>query len=192
MRKRFGIDIDGTITRPDALLPFINKEFNLSLTIQDITQYELTPFVNVPGEVFSTWFKKTEPLIYAESPIASGAKDALTKWKDEHELIIISARSKSLLDVTEAWFKKQDLAAHHIELVGSHDKVAAAIQHKVDIFFEDKHDNAVAIAEHCRIPVLLFNAPYNQDPVPENVVRVKDWHEAKHWVGHWLKHKEKQ
>ncbi|MBM7693318.1 putative HAD superfamily protein [Peribacillus deserti] len=187
MRKRFGIDIDGTITSPDALLPYINKAFQLELTLQDITQYDLNPFVNIPREKFAEWFKKTEPLMYAGSPAAEGAKEALTEWKDTQDLYIISARSSQLMEVTRKWFTNQDIDVHHIELIGSHDKVATAKKHKVDIFFEDKHDNAVAIAEQCKIPVLLFNTPYNQDPVPDNVFRVANWTEAKAWVDQWLK-----
>lgn len=44
MQKRFGIDIDGTVTSPDALVPFLNEGFKLQLTLDDITQYDLTPF----------------------------------------------------------------------------------------------------------------------------------------------------
>ena len=71
-----------------------------------------------------------------------------------------------MLDVTETWFSKQELQYKHIELIGSHDKVATAKKFEVDLFIEDKHDNAVAIAEECKIPVLLFDTPYNQEPIP--------------------------
>ena len=78
------------------------------------------------------------------------------------------------------------LQYHHLELVGSHDKVETAKKLAVDLFFEDKHDNAVAIAEECKIPVLLFNTPYNQDPVPNRVIRVYTWQQAQDWVHNWL------
>ncbi|WP_409289306.1 5' nucleotidase, NT5C type [Peribacillus sp. SCS-37] len=186
-RKRLGIDIDGTLTRPDALLPYINKKFQLNLTLKDITQYNLHPLVNTSREIFSQWFKETEPEIYAGSQAAEGAKEALRDWKDEQDLYIISARSSHLMDVTQAWFSQQEIDFHHIELIGSHNKVATAKKHGIDIFFEDKHDNAVDISEECGIPVILFNTPYNQDPVPDNVIRVNNWTEAKAWVDGWLK-----
>lgn len=34
--KRFGIDIDGTVTCPTSLIPFINKDFSLNITLDDI------------------------------------------------------------------------------------------------------------------------------------------------------------
>ena len=47
MKKRFGIDIDGTVTSPSAILPFINKAFGMNITLADVKQYDLNPVVNV-------------------------------------------------------------------------------------------------------------------------------------------------
>lgn len=186
MRKRFGIDIDGTVTCPTSLLPFINKGFGLNITLEDVKEYDLTKVVNVPEETFAQWFIENEPIIYEESPIAPGAEKVLNTWKKDHELFFISARGTHLLDNTKKWFNKKGLTFHHIELLGTHDKVATAKRHHVDIFLEDKHDNAVMIHEECHIPVLLFNTPYNQDPIPKGVVRVNNWTEANNWVKNWL------
>lgn len=185
--KRFGIDIDGTVTSPDSLLPFINKAFNLNILYENVNQYELTPFVNVDEKEFAHWFTENEPIIYKGSPPADDAIDVLNKWKHDHELFFISARGSHLLDVTEQWFFQHGLTFHHIELIGSHNKVETAKKHKVDLFFEDKHDNAVMIHEECQIPVILFDTPYNQDPVPKGVIRVRNWQEAYDWVENWLK-----
>jgi uncharacterized HAD superfamily protein len=186
VKKRFGIDIDGTVTCPTSLLPYLNSAFKLNLTLDDITQYDLTPFVNVPPDELEKWFIQTEPEIYANSPLANGAKEILSKWEKRHELFFISARRTHLLNLTKEWFIKNGLKFDHIELIGSHDKITAAKKYKVDIFFEDKHDNAVQIHEECKIPVILFNTPYNQDPVPDGVIRVNHWNEAYHWVEKWL------
>jgi uncharacterized protein len=187
MRKRFGIDIDGTVTCPKSIIPFINKAFDLNIMYEDVKQYELTPFVNVSEKEFATWFAENEPIIYKGSPLAEGAGTVLNKWKNEHELFFISARGSQLLDVTIEWFLDKGLTFDHIELIGSHDKVATVKKHSVDIFFEDKHDNAVMIHEECQIPVILFDTPYNQDPLPKGVIRVNNWSEAYIWVANWEK-----
>ncbi|WP_462412236.1 5' nucleotidase, NT5C type [Neobacillus sp. Marseille-QA0830] len=187
MKKRFGIDIDGTVTCPTSMIPFINQAFDLNLTYEEVNEYDLTPFVNVPEKVFSRWFTENEPLIYEGSPLAKGAKEVLTGWKHQFELFYISARGPHLRGVTEEWFRCHGVGFDHIELIGSHDKIEAAKKFKVDLFFEDKHDNAIMIHESCNIPVVLFNTPYNQDPIPEGVIRVNNWHEANLWVQHWLK-----
>ncbi|GLY09974.1 5' nucleotidase, NT5C type [Pseudobacillus badius] len=188
--KRFGIDIDGTVTCPTSLIPFINEDFSLNITLDDIKKYDLSEALDIPAERFSDWFNKKEPAIYSSSPLAEGAKEVLLKWKKQFQLFFISARRSHLMDITEQWFEKQDILYDRIELIGSHDKIKAAKQYEVDIFFEDKHDNAVSIHEELRIPVLLFNTPYNQDPVPEGVIRVNNWTQAEQWVDQWV-HTEK-
>src|SRR3954462_9651672 len=97
---RFGIDIDGTVTSPTSIIPFINKAFDLNILYEDVNQYELTPFVNVSEKEFATWFSENEPMIYKGSPLAEGAGKVLNKWEKEHELFFISARGSHLLDVT--------------------------------------------------------------------------------------------
>jgi uncharacterized HAD superfamily protein len=189
MKKRLGIDIDGTVTSPSAIIPFINKDFGLNLTLDDIKQYDLNPFVNVPEEEFASWWIKNEQQIYMESPIADDAASVLSKWSCKYELCFISARGPHLLDITKKWFLDHKLCFHEIDLIGTHDKIAAAKKHHVDLFFEDKHDNAVMIHEECHIPVILFDTPYNQDPIPNGVIRVFNWNEAYNWVENWAKEK---
>ncbi|RWR15130.1 5' nucleotidase, NT5C type [Siminovitchia fortis] len=182
MHRRFGIDIDGTVTCPTSLVPFINESFNLNITLDDLTEYELNKCLDIPEEALYQWFMSTEPKIYAESPIAAGARRVLQKWSNEHELYFISARGNALYDVTESWFRQHELKFDHIELIGTHDKVSTAKKHGVELFFEDKHDNAVAISEELSIPVILFDTPYNRKPAPKDVIRVHNWHEAEKWV----------
>jgi uncharacterized HAD superfamily protein len=187
MKKRFGIDIDGTVTCPSSMIPYLNKAFNLNITLADIKQYDLTPLVDISEKEFAKWFKENEPVIYRESPLADGAKEILTKWRQDHELYFISARGSHLQQITEEWFLENALEFNHIELIGTHDKIQAAKKFEVDIFLEDKHDNAVMIHETCKIPVILFDTPYNRDPLPNGVIRVSSWQEAYKWVENWIK-----
>lgn len=187
MQKRFGIDIDGTVTCPTSLVPHINQAFQLNLTLDDLIEYELTACIDVPKDEFYQWFKGAEPHIYSVSPMASGAKSVLDDWKERHELYFITARSEKLRDTTEQWFSTHEMPYHHIELIGSHDKVGTAKKYEIDLFFEDKHDNAVDISEELDIPVILFDTPYNRKPAPDKVIRVQNWQEAEHWVENWLR-----
>ena len=188
MKKlRFGLDIDGTITSPSTFVPYLNESFQLNITLEDIKEYDLYPLVNVPKQEFDQWFIQNEPTIYTASPLAEGANIVLQKWAQEFELYFISARGAHLLEITKKWFIHNGLTFDHIDLIGTHDKISAAKKHKVDIFFEDKHDNAVMIHEACGIPVILFDTPYNRDPIPEGVIRVTNWNEAAEWVNKWAK-----
>ena len=186
MRKRFGIDIDGTITCPTTFVPYINESFKLNITLDDMTEYDLRPLLKVTEEEFWKWMDTVEPTIYKNAPLAKHAKTVIDEWKNRHELIYISARRDDYSPITHNWFKENEMHYNHIDLVGSHDKLQAVRKHKIDLFFEDKHDNACDISEECDIPVILFNTPYNQEPIPKNVIRVNDWIEANKWVTDWI------
>ena len=186
MVKRFGIDIDGTVTCPTTFVPHINESFNLGITLDDMKEYDLCPLLGITEQEFWKWMDEKEPTIYSTAPLAPFAKKVLDTWKNKHELVYISARRNHLTDITYKWFKDYDIHYNKIDLIGSHNKLAAVKQHKIDLFFEDKHDNACDISEEYKIPVILFNTPYNQDPIPTNVIRVNDWNEAKNWVDKWM------
>lgn len=183
MRHRFGIDIDGTVTCPTSLLPHLNEAFKSELTLEDIKEYDLSAALpHATQEEVYTWFRSMESKIYTTSPVSEHAKTILNEWKKHFELYYISARGENVLDVTYDWFKQHAISYDHIELIGTHKKIEAAKKHEVDLFLEDKHDNAVEISEELDIPVILFDTPYNREPVPKNVIRVYNWLEADEWV----------
>ena len=186
INKKFGLDIDGTITHPATFIPYLNKHFKKNLTLDDITDYDLTKKLDVAPDDFWNWFQKHESKIYSEAILADNVKDVIDNWKRKHQMIYISARGDHLQDLTTKWFTTYNIPFDHIELIGQHDKINAVLKHKVDIFFEDKHDNACDIAEACQIPVILFDTPYNRRPIPDNVVRVANWIEANNWVDNWF------
>ncbi len=183
--QRLGLDIDGTITSPKTFLPYLNSSFNKQLVLEDITQYDLAGLLNVSKDDFINWLKANEERIYSNAFMAEHAHPTLHGWKDDYELVYISARGNHLFETTKEWFTTNDVPYHHIELIGKHNKIESIKRHQVDVFFEDKHDNACAIAEDCNIPVILFNTPYNQGAVPSGVIRMNSWIEAKKWLYHY-------
>jgi uncharacterized HAD superfamily protein len=186
VKKRMGLDIDGTVTDPNTFIPHINKHFNKTLTLDDLTEYDLTSILNVTEKQFWEWMGKHEATIYEQAKLAKHAELILHEWTGQHDLIYITARRKHLAEITQNWFLSRSVPFDHIELVGKHDKIDAVRKHQLDIFFEDKHDNAVTIAEEFNIPVILLDTPYNRLPSPKNVIRAHNWIEAKKWVDHWL------
>jgi uncharacterized protein len=179
---RLGIDIDGTVTCPTSLLPHINEQFGCSLVLDDIKEYDLTKAFQVDEHMFREWYMSAESHIYSTSPAQAFAKKILDDWHAQFELYYISARGHQVYDATLDWFKREEIPYDHIELVGSHNKIATAKKFGVHAFFEDKHDNAVDIHEELDIPVILFDTPYNRDPIPKGVIRVNDWQEANQWI----------
>lgn len=184
VKPRFGIDIDGTVTTPDTLIPHINTRYNTNIVLDDIIEYDfLSAFPHpVDRKEFMHWFKENEAYMYSVSAIANDARSILLSWHNLYELYYISARDTSVFQITKDWFEQNKVPYDYIELLGSHDKLSAAKNHQVEVFFEDKHDNAVMLAEELKIPVILFDTPYNRKTIPTNVVRVNNWIEANEWI----------
>ncbi|SER69327.1 hypothetical protein [Salipaludibacillus aurantiacus] len=181
-KYRFGIDIDGTVTDPATFLPYLNKHFNKDLTIEDIVEYDLTGVLGVSEKELWKWMQVHEPSIYKQADLAKFVKEILEEWKKQYELFYISARPKHVHELTINWFHENTVPYDHIELLGQHNKLEAVKKHQLDLFFEDKHDNACNIAEDAQIPVILMDTPYNQAPVPDNVYRASHWNQAKQIV----------
>ncbi|WP_202078632.1 hypothetical protein [Caldalkalibacillus salinus] len=177
-RYRLGIDIDGTITDPATFVPYLNKAFGKALAFEDITQFELPPLYGITEEDFMAWFVENEGPIYEEAALSLYAKEALETLNQDHTLIFISARHQAHHDLTMNWFAKQQLPYDHVELLGSHNKIQRTRDHRIDLFYEDKLDNANQIAEALGIPVILFNTPYNTGTCHTLVHRVSHWKEA--------------
>jgi uncharacterized HAD superfamily protein len=182
MKKRWnlGIDIDGTITDPATFIPHLNQAFQKQLLYEEITQYHLPPLFGVSDHEFMEWFTKNEGNIYSNAQLADAAKEILDELGEAHQLIYISARNQVHHQLTLDWFNQQKLPYHHITLLGSHDKINMARNHAIEIFFEDKLENANDLSEELDIPVMLFNTPYNQGSIHQHVKRVQHWREARH------------
>lgn len=173
-----GIDIDGTVTEPNCFIPHLNEAFGKNLSFDQIVQYELHPLYGVSEDEMEAWFNKNSSRIYAASPIRPEARDILQTLSAGHQLIYISARTESEYTTTFSWFKKHDVPYDAIHLIGSHRKIEKAREQSVQLFLEDKYDNACDLCEELSIPVILFDTPYNQGPLPENVYRIQSWHEV--------------
>ncbi len=189
MQRRLGFDIDGTITDPATFIPYINQDFHKNFTLDDISDYDLSKLLKIDESKFWEWMLVNEPTIYRDAPLIKQVDHILKRWHVDHELIFITARKKQYEAITVDWLKQHDIPYQHVELIGHHNKLAAVKEQGVELFFEDKHDNAVMIAEECGIPVILFDTPYNRLPIPDDVIRVSNWQEAESWVENWLKEK---
>lgn len=189
MKKRWnlGIDIDGTVTDPATFVPYLNQAFNKQLLYEEITQFHLPPLYGVSDQEFREWFLRNEGNIYSKALLAESAKEILDNLAQAHQLIYISARNQDHHKITVNWFDQLQLPYHQITLLGSHDKIYIAKENAIEIFFEDKLDNANDIAEELNIPVLLFNTPYNQGKLHHHVNRVQHWREANSVLTHLIK-----
>ncbi|MGO0062257.1 hypothetical protein ACTID9_19935 [Brevibacillus fluminis] len=177
-----GIDIDGTVTCPSSLLPHLNQAFGKNLSLADCLEYDLANVYGVSAREMNEWFANNSDRLCRVAPVHGAADLVLREWYQKHRLVYISARHQADWDATLHWFEMREIPHHHIELIGSHDKVAAAKRWNVDMFIEDRLENALQLSEELEIPVFLFDTPYNQATLPKLVHRIYDWRELERLV----------
>ena len=100
-----------------------------------------------------------------------------------HEIVILTARDNRFLTnqyentmnfYVEEWLTKNGIPYDEI-IAGAGRKKEKCQKNKIDIMIEDKASNVKDISEI--IPVLCFDAPYNQNIDKENVTRVYSWYQ---------------
>jgi uncharacterized protein len=173
-----GIDIDGTVTSPSNIVPLMNESFGRNLRYEDCLEYNLANVYNITDEEFSIWLDQYGERLYDEATVHGTADQILRSWYQEHKLIYISAREDRHRDVTLNWFSRYQIPYHEVELIGSHDKLSAARSWEVDLFLEDRLENALQLSEALEIPIFLFDTPYNQGTLPDLIHRVSTWEEV--------------
>ncbi len=175
-----GIDIDGTVTDPGSILPFMNQAFGKNLSLRDCIEYNLANVYGIPEDEFVKWLDEEGEELYRHATLHHQADEILKQWHQNHRLVYISARAEKHLAVTCEWFDKFGIPYHSIDLIGSHDKLQSAQKWGVEVFLEDRLENAVQLSEELQIPVLLFDTPYNQGKLPSLVKRIFSWQEGNH------------
>lgn len=177
-----GIDIDGTVTSPSSIVPLMNESFGKDLRYEDCREYNLANVYKITDEQFADWLTQNGERLYDEAPVHGTADRVLRDWQNQYKLVYISAREAHHLNVTKNWFHRYNIPYHEIDLIGSHDKLASARKWQVDLFLEDRLENALQLSSALQIPVFLFDTPYNQGDLPKRVHRVTSWEEVREKV----------
>ena len=173
---KIGIDIDDTIIDTGKYLRkrmaeyfgyvenyFIENNifyFNLPKSLQEkekdfyfsIVQKEM---LNIPVKVF--------------------AREAISKLKEDNDIIIITSRDNFLYDDSFALTKEQldCFGILYDKIICTNDKYKACVEEQIDIFVDDSMDNVKSVSKQVD-SVFLFNSDYNKNfDVPFQ--RVYDW-----------------
>ncbi|WP_070327017.1 hypothetical protein [Exiguobacterium aurantiacum] len=179
-----GIDLDGTVTDPQSCFHYMNDMLGYAIDYHQATEYELHTYTNMTQHDFWTFMIEHghEEAIYRRSLPHSEVNEVLWHIRKTHQLHYVTARSEAVRSVTEDWIKQHELPLDSLIMTGSHDKVGVVKDLALDLFMEDRYENAISIHEQTLIPVLLFDAPYNRRPLPDGVKRITSWNEALHLV----------
>lgn len=179
-----GIDLDGTVTDPESCFRYMNESLGYNIDFKQATEYELHTYTDMSQKDFWKFMIEHghEEAIYRRSFPHTEVNEVLWSMRQQHRIHYVTARSEAVRPVTEEWIKHHTLPLDSLIMTGTHDKVGVVKDLSLDLFMEDRYENAVSIHEETSIPVLLFDAPYNRKPLPDGVKRIASWKEAHHHV----------
>ncbi len=190
---RIGIDIDGVLTNVEQWQIDCGSKYyleNYNKTIININGYDTTDiFDGSKDDDNKFWFSFIKE--YINEPARKYANEVIHKLKNEgNEIYIITARSSDLsyTDITtdemrnqvKEWLKNNDICYDKL-MFTPEDKVDVCINNNIDLMIEDKPENIINISKH--IPVICFNARYNENCIGNNIIRCYSWYDIYSKIG---------
>ncbi|WP_161954170.1 5' nucleotidase, NT5C type [Candidatus Methylomirabilis limnetica] len=183
---KIGIDLDDVLadSLPHYLQAF-NERFGFEVRLADAAWRIADRFPQIPRQEADDFFSTLiEDGFFSARPLIPHAKEAVQALiEDGHSLYIITGRTLRDERITMDWLTRVGVLSHFeavvhraLDPVERH-KSGAASALDLGLFIEDELAVALAVAETA-IPILLFDYPWNQGPLPGNVRRVGSWGEA--------------
>lgn len=174
---KIGVDIDGVIA--DSLNTWVrelNRHFAQDKKLEDIVFYQFEKIYNVSWEEMDRFFRTNQELLLTNLAPVEQAAEILRRLKDDHDLMLITARPEQYRYLTEKWLREHGIVYDNLVMTNFGDKSCHCKSMDIEIFIEDSLENALSIYQ-AGIPVILFDAPYNQGPLPKGMLRKKNWQE---------------
>ena len=197
---RIGIDIDGVLTDIEKWQLDYGSKFyyeNYNKEIVNPKGYETNDIFNSTFECDDLFWDKYFKEYSINVEARKFASEVILKLKqDGYKINIITARGSFLShssnvmskkeneQVVKDWLKKNDIYYDSL-IFSSEDKLDICIDNDINIMIEDKVDNINKIST--KIPVICFNAGYNEECKGENIFRVYTWYDIYNTIKNKIK-----
>ena len=187
---RIGIDIDGVLTDIERWQLDYGSKFyyeNYNKGIINPKGYETNEIFNSDIKCDDQFWNKYFKDYSINVEVRKFADEVISKLKqDGDEIYIITARGSFLShsakimtkeeneQIVKQWLNKNNIYYDDI-IFSPEDKLDICINNNIDIMIEDKVDNINKIST--KIPVICFNAGYNEICKGNNIYRAYSWYD---------------
>ncbi|MGI9667567.1 MAG: 5' nucleotidase, NT5C type [Acidimicrobiia bacterium] len=172
MGFRLGIDLDGVVADFNTgWMTRYNEEFGTSLTPDMVTSWdamlELAHFNDM--DAFWAWAHNgSGPGLFRHLPVYDGAKEALNRLSQNHEIVIITTKPKWARSETFTWIGEHEIPTREVHITRRKWRVDC------DIYLDDGPHNVEALLrERPDRTTCRFVRPWNE-PIP-GAVDVDSW-----------------
>lgn len=169
-----GFDIDGVISDfVRTFLRLVKKHYDLTIKETDIYCHELDLVLGISKEERNQLIRETLQEDLALNPYA---KETLEKlYSEGHQIFILTARPRDLVNVTKNWLKKRGISYSHLIQLNEGEKHLAEV--KLDLVVEDNLEDAIGWSRKVK-SILIYDRPWNRSFNVRNLFkRVHNWNE---------------
>ncbi len=183
-RKRIGVDFDDVLADfCRYIVAMYNAKHGTSHKVETMDEIYLDKLWGGSREEAVDFVNDYFPFT-GETPPIKGVKEALETLAKDHELILITGRPETAMEVTHGWLEthlpgifKTTYFTNQFTDPEKMSKAKFCKAHGIDVMIDDFRGTALDMAA-AGIPVLLFDQPWNQGEMPSGVTRVHSWQEV--------------
>jgi len=150
------IDLDGVVRDFVGSLTKIYKYHYPDHDVQPIVSRRLEDFFPIGDQIYK--FVKSEQIekIMADADAYPGALDALDKWKDKFDIVIVTSQPDFSRAATYMWIGKNDIPTNEVHVTYYKSEIDGYA------LLDDFIDNLVEFQSTGRLAV-CFDQPWNRD-----------------------------
>lgn len=185
---KIGIDIDGVLEDVEQFqIEYGSKYFyeKYKKNIANPKGYSIKDIFNITQKLDDEFWREHIKEYAIEGKAREFANEVIEKLKqDGNEIYIITSRTsdltwidlleKEMEDIVKKWLKKNNIYYDKI-IFSPEDKLNICLENDIDLMIEDKVENINKIST--KIPVICFDARYNQECKGFNITRVYSWYD---------------
>ena len=182
-----GIDIDGVLTDLEQWqLDYGSKVIfeNNNKGIINPNGYDIKEIFDVKRNLDDEFWRKYLFEYSTKEKARKFSNEITRKLHEEgNEIYIITARfltdrndelGNKMRKIVLEWLKENDIFYDNI-IFSPEDKIKICIENNIDLMIEDKVENINTISQ--KIPVICFDARYNQQCKGKNIIRCYSWYD---------------
>ena len=182
---KIGIDIDGVLTDVEKYqIDYGSKYFyqNYNKNIINVNAYDFDKMFHVNKNLDNDCWNEYLWNYATKEPARKFANEVTQKLHlDGNQLYIITSRDytnenslvgEKMRNTVKDWLKHFNI--YYDEIIFSpEDKLDICIKNNINIMIEDNEENINKLSK--KIPILCFDARYNQNCIGKNIYRVYSW-----------------
>lgn len=186
---RIGIDIDDTIANTfekviESAVTYTRENIDPNYQLKEVGK----SVTNLPYKEMFGWNDQQDSDFWkkydfgkdiSEITIKENAADVIARWYENHEIYLITARSKKLGEdietLTRKWLEKHKIKYHHL-FMEAEEKIDLCLANKIELFIDDTYHHCKKMQEN-KIKAFMMRSQMNQNIKDESIPVFQNWKE---------------